>query len=176
MNQILYESRCKCKENFLIKKKRKLSEAEKQKQEEKLKKRKRSEGKLVIYPNPDEGTSKTFQIKYEGKLSSIAKLILNTFQKKYLYYAIDDILYLLKSNSIERDNLLAILYSPVLSLHNNLSVNFFDIWIHEIYINEVSKVNKFLTNDSQNFEPFSYITIKLLYKTRIPIKKQESLW
>jgi hypothetical protein len=55
----------------------------------------------------------------------------------------------LKSNPIERDNLLAILYSPVLSLQNNFSINFFDIWIREIYINEISKVNKFLNNDSQ---------------------------
>jgi hypothetical protein len=162
MNRILYEIRCRCKEEFSIKKKRKSTN--------------RSEGKSLQYPSPDEIISKTFQIKYEKKLSSIAKLALNSFRNKYLYYAIDDILYLLKSNPIERNNLLAILYSPVLSLHNNFSVNFFDIWIHEIYINEISKVNKFLTNDFQNLEPFSYITIKLLYKTRIPIKKQESLW
>nr|YP_009059275.1 hypothetical protein [Eunotia naegelii]AHI51222.1 hypothetical protein [Eunotia naegelii] len=162
MNRILYESRCRCKEEFSIIKKRKSSN--------------RSEGKPLQYPTPNEITSKTFHIKYEKKLSSIAKLILNSFRNKYIYYAIDDILYLLKSNPVERDNLLAILYSQVLSLQNNLSVNFFDIWIHEIYINEISKVNKFLTNDSQNFEQFTYITIKLLYKTRIPIKKPESLW
>jgi hypothetical protein len=162
MNRFLYEIRCKCKEEFSITKKRKSSN--------------RSEGKPFLYPNSNELTSKTFQIKYERKLSSIAKFLLNSFQNKYLYYAIDDILYLLKSNPIERDNLLAILYSPVLSLQNNLSINFFDIWVHEIYISEVSKVNKFLTNNCQNFEPFSYITIKLLYRTKIPIKKQESLW
>jgi hypothetical protein len=162
MNRILYEIRCKCKEEFSITKKRKSSN--------------RSEGKPFLYPNQNEITSKTFQIKYERKLSSIAKLLLNSFQNKYLYYAIDDILYLLKSNPIERDNLLAILYSPVLSLQNNLSINFFDIWIHEIYISEVSKVNKFLINNCQNLEQFSYITIKLLYRTKIPLKKQESLW
>jgi hypothetical protein len=61
-------------------------------------------------------------------------------------------------------------------LQNNLSVNFFDIWIHQIYIKEISKLNKFINNDSQNFEQFTYITIKLLYKTRVPIKKPESLW
>ena len=120
--------------------------------------------------------SKTFQIKYEKKLSSVAKLVLNSFQNKYIYYAIDDILYSFKSNSSERDNLLAILYSPVLSLQNNFSINFFDIWIHEIYINEVSKVNKFLKNESSNFEQLNYITIKFFYKTRIPIKKRDSLW
>ena len=162
MNQFLYEIRCKCKEELLVTKKRKSNS--------------RSEGKPLQYPNSNEITSKIFQIKYEKKLSPIAKLLLNSFQKKYLYYAIDDILYSLKSNPIERDNLLAILYLSVLSLQNNLSVNFFDIWIHEIYINEPSKVNKFLTNDSQNFEHFSYITVKLLYKIKIPIKKQESLW
>lgn len=162
MNRILYEIRCKCKEEISITKKRKSSN--------------RSEGKPFLYPSPNEITSKTFQIKYDKKLSSVAKFLLNSFQNKYLYYAMDDILYLLKSNSIERNNLLEILYSPVLSLQNNLSINFFDIWIHEIYISEVSKVNKFLTNNCQNFEPFSYITIKLLYRTKIPTKKQESLW
>jgi hypothetical protein len=162
MNRILYERRCRCKEEFSITKKRKTNN--------------RSEGKPLQYPKSNEITSKTFQIKYEKKLSSIAKLILNSFQNKYIYYAIDDILYFLKSNPIERENLLTILYSPVLSVQNNLSINFFDIWIHEIYINEVSKVNKFLTNDFQNFEQFTYITIKLLYKTKVPIKKQESLW
>ena len=164
MNRILYAIRCRCKEKeeFSITKKRKSTT--------------RSEGKPLQYPSPNDIRAKTFQIKYEKKLSSIAKSTLNSFRNKYLYYAIDDILYLFKSNPIERDNLLAILYSPVLSLHNNLSINFFDIWIHEIYINEISKVNKFLTNDFQNLEQFSYITIKFLYKTRVPIKKQESLW
>jgi len=162
MNQILYEKRCKCKEEFSITKKRKSSN--------------RSEGKPFLYPDSNEIISKTFQIKYERNLSPIAKFLLNSFQNKYLYYAMDDILYSLKSNPIERDNILAILYSPVLSLQNNLSINFFDIWIHEIYISKVSKVNKFLTNNCQNLEPFSYITIKFLYKVTIPSKKQESLW
>lgn len=162
MNRILYEIRCKCKEEISITKKRKSSN--------------RSEGKPFLYPSPNEITSKTFQIKYEKKLSSVAKFLLNSFQNKYLYYAIDDILYLLKPTSIERNTLLEILYSPVISLQNNLSINFFDIWIHEIYISEVSNVNKFLTKNCQKFEPFSYITIKLLYRTKIPTKKQESLW
>ena len=165
MNQILYEMRCKCKESkeeFSITKKRKSIN--------------RSEGKPLQYPSLEEISSRTFQIKYEKKLSATAKFTLTSFRNKYLYYAIDDILYLLKSNPVERDNLLTLLYSPILSLHNNFSINFFDIWIHEIYINEISKVNKFLTNDVQNVEQFSYITFKLLYKTRIPIKKQESLW
>ena len=162
MNRILYKNRCRCNEEFSIIKKRSSSN--------------RSEGKPLQYPKSNEITSKTFQIRYEKKLSPIAKLILNSFHNKYIYYAIDDILYSFKSNPHERANLLAILYSPVLSLQNNFSINFFDIWIHEIYINEISKVNKFLNNDFSNFEQFSYITIKLLYKTKVPVKKQDSLW
>lgn len=162
MNRILYENRCKCNEEFAITKKRKSNN--------------RSEGKPLQYPKPNELTSKTFQIEYHENLSSTAKFILNSFQNKYIYYAIDDILYSLKSNPNERDNLLAILYSPILSLQNNFLVNFFDIWIRDIYINEISTTNRFLKQESKDSNKINYITIKLFYKTRVPIKKQESLW
>ena len=162
MNQVLYEHRCKCNEEVSITKKPKLSI--------------QSDGKTLLYPMQSEVTIKTFQIKYEKKLSTIAKFALNSFQNKYLYYAIDDILYLLKSNLVEQENLLNILYSPVLALQNNLSINFFDIWIYEIYINEAKTKNKFLAQNIPDPKSISYITIKLLYKTKVPIKKQESLW
>ena len=162
MNRILYENRCKCNEEFATTKKRKSIT--------------RSEGKPFQYPNPNEITSKIFQIKYEKKLSSTAKLLLNSFQNKYIYYAMDDILYSFHLDIKERNNLLSILYSPILSLQNNFSVNFFDIWVSEVYIDETRKFNKFLPNNSQKMEHFSYITVKLFYKTRVPVKKQESLW
>ena len=164
MNLILYENRCKCSEEFLLTKKRKSPT--------------RSVGKPLQYPKSNEITSKTFQIKYEKELSSAAKLVLNSFQNKYLYYAIDDISYLFNLKPIERNNLLGVLYSPVLSLHNTFSINFFDIWIHEIYIDELPKLNKFLKNNKSklNSKQLNYITIKLFYKTKAPIKKQESLW
>ena len=162
MNRILYENRCRCNEEFSVTKKRKSVT--------------RSEGKPLQYPKSSEITSKTFQIKYEKNLSSTAKFILNSFQNKYIYYAIDDILYGFKSNPIERDNLLAILYSPILSLQNNFSVNFFDIWIREVYIDEIAKTNKFLSKNLELSDQFNLITIKLFYKTKIPVKKQESLW
>jgi len=142
----------------------------------KRKKRKRNTPRLLAYPPLEEVTLKTFQIKYNKKLSTIAKLILNSFQNKYIYYAMDDILYSFRSSPMERDNLLAILYSPVLSLQNNLSINFFDIWIHEIHIHEVSKANRFLKHDFKNVKQLNYITIKLFYKTRVPSKKRDSLW
>ena len=165
MNRFFYSMRCKFREE-LPKKQTSI----------------RSEGRPLTYYSldPEEEElmirTKTFQIKYEQNLSLIAKLLLNSFQKKYIYYAIDDILYSLRSNPIERDNILAILYSPVLSLQNNFLINFFDIWIDEIYISEVSKVNKFLTSNHPNLQPFNYVTIKLLYKPKPPIKKQKSLW
>ena len=162
MNRILYENRCKCNEEFSIIKKRKLKT--------------RSEGKPLQYPKSNEITSKTFQIRYQKSLSPTAKFLLNNFQNKYIYYAMDDILYSLKSNPVERNNLLAVLYSPILSLQNNFSVNFFDIWIREVYIDEISKSNRFLTNDTKTLKKMNSITIKFFYKTRVPVKKQESLW
>jgi hypothetical protein len=162
MNQILYENRCRCNEDFSVTKKRKSYT--------------RSEGKPLQYPKSNEITSKTFQIKYQNKLSLTSKFILNSFQNKYIYYAIDDILYTLKFSSTERDNLLAILYSPIILLQNNFSVNFFDIWIRQVYIEDISKTNRFLKTNSQTLNECSYITIQFFYKTRIPVKKQESLW
>ena len=162
MNQILYENRCRCNEEVSITKK--------------FKSNTRNEGKPLQYPKSSEVTSKVFHIKYSKHLSPTAKLILNSFQNKYIYYAIDDILYSLKVNPIERENLLAILYSPIISLQNNFSVNFFDIWICDVYIDERAKTNKFFHKDSESLETVTSITIKFFYKTRIPVKKQESLW
>ena len=162
MNQIFYENRCRCNEEFLITKKRKLKA--------------RSEGKLLQYPKSNEISSKTFQIKYFYNLSLSSKFILNHFQNKYIYYAIDDILYTFKGNITERDNLLGLLYSPILSLQNNFSVNFFDIWIREVYIDEIFNSNKFLKQDQKSFKKLNYITITFFYRTRFPVAKQKSLW
>ena len=128
------------------------------------------------YPNRMNLRSKTYSIKYEKSLSTVERLLLHNFQKKYLYHAITDILDSLKSQPVERDNLLAILYSTVLSLQNNFSIDFFDIWIDEIYIHKISKNNKFLTNDTLHLEPFSYITIKLVYNKKLLPKKPEAFW
>merc|ERR1712159_596277 len=123
------------------------------------KNKKRRESKAILYPNSYESALKTFHIKYETKLSSFAKLVLNSFQNKYIYYAMDDIQYSFESNSKEKENLLEMLKSLVLLLQNNFFINSFDIWIYEIYINEVSKANKFLTNDLSNLEQGTCITI-----------------
>ena len=114
---------------------------------------------------------KTFNVKSEKKLSPLAKLILQSVQFKHFYYVRDDISYLLKSNPVERDFLLQALYSIVISLQNNLSINFFDMWVYEIYINKVSTHNKFMSEKSQNLEPGEYITIKLAYGSSVSSEK-----
>ena len=115
---------------------------------------------------------KTFNVKSEKTLSPLAKSILLSVQFKHFYYVRDDISYLLKSNPIERDFLLQALYSTVISLQNKLSINFFDMWIYEIYINKISTHNKFLNQKSQNLEPDEYITIKLAYGSSVSQEKR----
>ena len=110
---------------------------------------------------------KTFNVKSEKILSPLAKLILQSVQFKHFYYVQDDITYLLKSNPIERDFLLQALYSIVIFLQNNLSVNFFDMWIYEIYINKATIHNKFLNQNFQSEESGEYIIIKLAYGINI---------
>ena len=115
---------------------------------------------------------KTFNVKSERKLSPLAKLILQSVQFKHFYYVRDDIAYLLNSNPLERDFLLQAFYSIILSLQNNSSVNFFDMWIYEIYITTVPVNNKFLNEKSQSLESDKYITIKLAYGSSVSQEKR----
>ena len=121
---------------------------------------------------------KTFQLNYKLPLPKTSRDILNSFTNKYIYYAIDDILYLLDSNPIERDNLLNILYSCMVSLQNEFSINFFDIWIDSIYFNDICETNRFLKSQivKNNQTSNLIISVKLHYFKRIPIKKPESIW
>ena len=119
---------------------------------------------------------KTFSVKCDKKLSPLAKTILQSFNFKLYYYVIDDPLYLLKSNLDERDYLLQILNSSVIFLQNNLYVNFFDIYIYDITINEVSKFNRFVNKQSNSFKVSNIITIKLAYQIKPVQKKLETIW
>lgn len=163
MNRILYKNRCKCKELLLL--------VDPPKKEHKTQEEK--EEKPAKYATLGEVSAKTFQIIYDASLSLEMKLLLNSFQQKYLYYAIDDILQKFQLSSKNRNNLLAVLYSPSISLHNSSSVDFFDIWIHELYVDQLLKVNRFLTSKSVD----SYqITITILYKKKNPKKVKKTLW
>ena len=119
---------------------------------------------------------KTFNVKCDNKLSPLAKTILQSFKFKLYYYVIDDLLYLLKSNLEERDYLLQILNSSVIFLQNNLYVNFFDIYIYDISINEISKINRFVNEQPESFKLSNTITIKLAYQVTAVPKKLETIW
>ena len=115
---------------------------------------------------------KIFNIKSEPILSPLAKSILQSVQFKHFYYVRDDIDYRLKSYPMERDFLLQALFSIAIYLQNNLSINFFDMWIYEIYISKVSNSNKFLRKSYQKKEFDEYITIKLAYGIDTSQKKK----
>ena len=119
---------------------------------------------------------KTFNVKCDSQLSSLAKVVLKSFKFKFYYYIVDDLLYLLKSNPEERDYLLQILHSSVIFLQNNLYVNFFDIYIYDISINEISKFNRFVNTQSESFKVSTTITIKLAYQVKPVTKKLETTW
>ena len=119
---------------------------------------------------------KTFNVKCDKKLSPLAITILQSFKFKLYYYVMDDLLYLLKSNLDERDYLLQILNSSVIFLQNNLYVNFFDIYIYDITINEISKFNRFVNEQSESFKTSNTITIKLAYQVKPVPKKLETIW
>jgi len=119
---------------------------------------------------------KTFNVKCDKELSSLAKTILKSFKFKLYYYTVDDLLYLLKSNPEERDYLLQILHSSIIFLQNNLCVNFFDIYIYDISINEISKFNRFVKEQSESFQVSNMITIKLAYQLKPVTKKLETTW
>ena len=131
-------------------------------------KEKRNMARLELTLNfPKSFHIKTFNVKSEKKLSPLTKLILQSVQFKHFYYVRDDISYLLKSNPTERDFLLQALYSIVISLQNNLSINFFDMWVYEIYISKVSTHNKFMSQKSESLKPGEYLTIKLAYGSSV---------
>jgi sensor histidine kinase YesM len=116
---------------------------------------------------------KTFTVKSANQISPLAKTILQSFKLKLYYYVVEDLFYFLKSNPFERNYLLEILDSTVIFLHNNLYVNFFDIYIYEITISELPKINRFIEKKSKNL---NYITIKLAYQVKPVSKKLETNW
>ena len=119
---------------------------------------------------------KMFNVKYDRELSSLAKVVLKSFKFKLYYYVVDDLSYLLKINPKERDYLLQILHSSIVFLQNNLHVNFFDIYIYDINLNELSKVNRFVNEQSDSFKVSNVLTIRLAYQIKPVIKKFETTW
>tara|TARA_B100000767_G_scaffold266759_1_gene284598 strand:- start:966 stop:1361 length:396 start_codon:yes stop_codon:yes gene_type:complete len=119
---------------------------------------------------------KTFSIKYDRKISKHAKIILQSFKLKVYYYVIDDILYFLKSDQNECDYLVQILHSTAIFLQNNFGVNFFDIYIYDIRVNETPKFNRFTNNEKESLKFSNNIIIKLAYQVQPLEKNLETTW
>lgn len=111
---------------------------------------------------------KTFQYQFTGSLSPLARFILKSFRHKYIYYAIDDILYSLDSSSKEYHDLLEFLKSSMICLQNYYCTNFFDIWIENVYIMSHPL--------SSTRNPLITIKLRLYYIVKPPIPKLEPLW
>jgi len=119
---------------------------------------------------------KTFNVRYNKELSKRAKIVLQSFKLKFYYYVIDDILYFLKSNPNECNGLLQILSSTAIFLQNNLGVSFFDIYVYDIQINEISKTNRFTNCGREPVKISNNITIKLAYQVQSLEEVLDTTW
>jgi len=119
---------------------------------------------------------KTFTIQYNKKLSKRAKAILQSFRLKVYYYVIDDILYLLKSDPDESEYLVQIFNSTAIFLQNNFGVNFFDIYIYDIQVNNIPKFNRFTNYQNESLKISNNIIIKLAYQVKPIEKPLETTW
>ena len=119
---------------------------------------------------------KTFTIKCNRKISKRAKILLQNIKLKVYYYVIDDILYFLKSDRDESEYLVQVLNSTAIFLQNNFCVNFFDIYIYDIKVNDISKFNRFTNKPNESFKSSNNIIIKLAYQVK-PIEKMlDTTW
>jgi hypothetical protein len=113
---------------------------------------------------------KTFNVEYKEDLSPLAKIVIQSLKMKLYYYAIDDLLYILKSNKNEVKNIINILNSTVIFLQNHFYVDFFDIYVYDITFNKVSKFNNFLDNEYNFLLTSNNLIIKLAYELKHHIK------
>ena len=111
---------------------------------------------------------------YNYKITQSLKRVLKTLRNRSFYMATDIISNL--SNTRERNTLLQILCSAVTYAENNHYANLVKIWINNIYIRKIPKINAYFDKNSQKLDATYYIIINLAfeYKT-FPVKK-ESIW
>ena len=119
---------------------------------------------------------KTFSVECDQQFSAFIELILKSFRFKLYYYVVDDLLYFSKSNPNEFKYILQILNSTVIFLQNNLYVNYFDIYVYDIKINQALIINRFIDESTKQSKGSNYIVIKLAYKVRPFRKKLEINW
>lgn len=164
----LSKYKCSCKEDFWYRKQNK--------KRKDFTHKKIRQGRPLAYPYKENRAYKTFQINYDRTLSDKAKLLLTSFKNKYIYYAIDDIYSSLSSDLYEKEDLISILDSTMIWLHNNRFINLFDIWIGNIYIQEEKRKNRFLESSTKTNVNKTKLILVLYYKIQSPRKKFRPLW
>ena len=119
---------------------------------------------------------KTFNIKYDREISKHVKVILESFKLKFYYYAIDDISYSLKYDETESKYLIKILNSTAIFLQNNFGVNFFDIYIYDIQVDETPKINRLTDSQEGSFKISNNLIIKLAYQVKAVQESIDRTW
>jgi len=120
--------------------------------------------------------SQTFNIKFEKKLSTRAKQVLQTWRNKSFYCANEDLLYVFKFNLSERDFLLQVLHSMAIFLQNATCSSFFDISIYNVIITEQSNFDKLNKQKVKNIRLFDSLTFTLHCHVAAPPEKQDIPW
>jgi len=116
----------------------------------------------------------TVNAKYNNTLSLEVENLLNSLRKHSFYKAIEKVSDI--TNSFERTLILQIIYSAVTYAENNHYANLIKLWIDDIYIKKVPKLNRFISKNSERLEYKYFIIINLGFEYKpLPIKK-ESLW
>jgi len=116
----------------------------------------------------------TINAKYENTLSPAVENFLKSLRKHSFYKAKEKVSTI--TNNFERTLILQIIYSAVTYAENNHYANLMKLWIDDIYIKKVQKLNRFISKNSERLEYEYFIIINLGFEYKpFPIKK-ESLW
>jgi len=112
----------------------------------------------------------TINTKYEVRLSQNLKQVLKKLKKCSFYKSVGLLSNI--SNVTERNEILQILYSVVTYVENNHNANLVKLWIDDIFIENVSKINSFLNQNVEKLDDQSYIIINLGFEYKLPSVKK----
>lgn len=158
----------------------------------------RREPKPLEYPRPERGCigaddfgdlipnpkcydplpeGQTFRLQLSSPLSPTLKPLLASWKDKYLWYALDDLLDVFRTQPTEQQRMLGLLAGPVIRLQNRDSIDFFKIWIQQVWMEETPvSPNRFLAADRRPSDSTTLITLELCYQESRITPKPTPLW
>jgi hypothetical protein len=139
-----------------------------------LSKRPRSKGFFRTSKNSIVLEFVTLTAKSKIPLSQNVIKVFKSLRKRSFYKAIEIASSI--ENTIERNEILQILYSAIVYSENNHYANLLKLCIDDIYIVKISKFNQFIPNDSLNFKERYNVVIQLAFEYKEPPIKKESIW